>query len=239
MKILITGGASGIGKEISACLARNITATVIITYCGSEVQARELEAAHANIRAVKCDFRKALELEALYEVMENEQIDVLVNNAWTGIRKEYFHKTAPEHFMAGFMGNIMPAIGITQRAIGIFRKKKFGKIITLLSSAMVNKPPIGWSGYVAEKSYLMSMAKSWATENARFNITSNMVSPSFVETAFNSDMDERVMENMKNDLPLKKFLTGQEVAEAVYFLVNCSQQINGHTIIINQGIDLL
>ena len=239
MKILVTGGVSGIGKAISIYLATHTDGVVIATYCKSVDQAAELSAAHKNIRVVKCDFKERADLDQLKALMEEEQVDVLINNAHTGIHKEHFHKTSPEYFISGFMDNIVPAIEITGHAIGIFRKKKFGKIITLLSSAIINKPPIGWSAYVAEKNYLHSLSKSWATENAKFNITSNTVSPSFVETAFNREVDERVLENMKNDLPLKRFLTAAEVAEAVCFLINCSQQVNGHNIIINQGIDIL
>jgi NAD(P)-dependent dehydrogenase (short-subunit alcohol dehydrogenase family) len=239
MKVLITGGASGIGKEISKYLATRTDGLIIATYRGSVEEATELAGQYSNIRLVKCDFKEQADMEALVNLIETEQIDVLINNAYTGMHKEHFQKMPATAFVSGFLDNIVPVIEITQAAIGVFRKKKSGKIITLLSSAIVNKPPIGWSAYVAEKNYLYSLAKSWATENARFNVTSNMISPAFVETAFNKDVDERVLENMRNDLPLKRFLSGAEVAEAVYFLVGCSQQINGHNIIINQGTDIL
>jgi len=171
--------------------------------------------------------------------MEEENIDVLINNAFSGIKKEHFFKMDQAHFSTSFSENIIPVIRITQKAIGIFRKNRFGKIITILSSSILNKPPIGWSCYVAEKNYLLSLAKSWAIENSKFNITSNMISPSFMLTDLNKDTDERLLEDMRSKLPLQAFLKPEEVAESVRFLVYCTQQINGHNLIINQAENLI
>src|ERR1019366_7084787 len=125
-----------------------------------------------------------------------------------------------------------------QEAIKTFRKKKFGKIINIISSALVNKPPIGWSEYVANKSYLLAMSKAWAAECIKFNITSNSISPSFMLTNLTSDTDERVIEQMKEEHPLKRLLTTDEVAEAVVFFTKSSQQINGTNLVINAGTEI-
>ncbi len=154
--------------------------------------------------------------------MEAEKIDVLVNNAFSVVRKEHFHKIDYAYFGQSFSENIISTLRITQKAISIFKEKKFGKIITVLSSAIINKPPVGWSCYVAEKNYLLSLAKSWAIENARFNIASNMISPSFMETSFTKDTDDRIIESMRLKLPLQKLLAPKEVVDVVRFLlVNC------------------
>ena len=239
MTILITGGASGLGCAITSALAVEKDVRLIITYNRSAEAAGKLANEFSDIRAVKCNFQHPDDLDRLMAVIEDEKIDVLVNNAFTGLRKEHFEKTEPELFLSSFEDNVLPAIRITQKAIGIFRKKKSGRIITVLSSAIINKPPVGWAAYVAEKNYLFSMAKSWAVENARFNITSNMVSPSFMLTDLNKDMDDRILEDSRSKLPLKKFLAPEETAEAVRFLVYCSPQINGHNIVINQAENLL
>jgi 3-oxoacyl-[acyl-carrier protein] reductase len=239
MKILITGGVSGVGQAITTILAADPSARLIVTYNRSVAAAANLESSFANVRTVKCDFGSEPDMNNLLEIIEKEDIDVLINNAFTGMRKEHFFKSEPAFFLQSFSWNVLSTVRITQMAIRIFRKKNFGKIISILSSSIINKPPIGWSIYVAEKNYLFSLAKSWAVENARFNITSNMVSPSFMLTDLNKGMDERLMEEARLKLPLKKFLTPEEVAEAVRFLVFCSQQINGNNLIINQAEDLL
>jgi NAD(P)-dependent dehydrogenase (short-subunit alcohol dehydrogenase family) len=137
------------------------------------------------------------------------------------------------------MFNVLPLIRITQELISQFRKKRFGKIITVLTSSIANKPPAGYSEYVAAKSYIASLSKSWANENASFNITSNCISPSFMQTAFTDDTDVRVVEEMINSHPLKRILTTDEVADSVLFLVNSTQQINGINLLMNAANDII
>ena len=123
--------------------------------------------------------------------------------------------------------------------ITLFRKKKFGKIITILTSAIINKPPLGYSEYAAVKAYIGSLSKSWASENADFNITSNCISPSFMQTNLTKDTDERTIEAIIQLTPLKKLLTTEEVAEAVSYFVSCSQHINGTNLLMNSGSDII
>lgn len=238
MNILITGGASGLGEAITRKLAQDQQNKVYFTYSRSEENARKIEAELPNAIALACDFTKADSISNFEKLMAELDLDVLVNNAITGFVKKHFHKMQPEDFLQSFQHNILPTIRISQLAINIFRKKRFGKIITILSAATINKPPIGWSEYVANKEYLYALSKSWATENISFNITANCVSPAFMLTKLNSETDERIVSEMEKQHPLKRLLTPLEVAGAVDFFVNASQQINGTNLIINAGGDL-
>lgn len=240
MTILVTGGASGLGKEITKKLACNKNNTVIFTYNNSKQEASDIASSFTNSIPIKCDFNIEENIEQLLSQIQHYNIDILINNAFSGnIEKQYFHKNTKEIFLNGFVNNVLPTLRITQQAILVFRKKKFGKIITILSSAIVNKAPIGWSEYVASKNYLHSMIKSWAVENVAFNITSNAISPSFMQTALTSDTDERVIEEMISKHPLKKLLLPVEVAHSVEYLTNCPQQINGINLVINAASDVI
>ena len=236
-KILVTGGTSGLGKAIAVKLATS-GHEVFVTYCSSEKSARDLAEIH-KIGTVHCDFRQAESLENLLVAIQEMQPDVLINNALTGLSEQYFHKLGIENLSQNFMQNVVPVLKITQAALQVFRKRKSGKIITILSSALLNKPPIGWSEYTAEKAYLLSMSKSWAVENARHNIVSNCVSPSFMATPLNKNTDERVIENMILNSPLKKLLTIEEVADCVHFLATASNHINGTNLIINTAENVI
>ena len=57
-----------------------------------------------------------------------------------------------------------------------------------------------------------------------------------MQTNLTADIDERVVEQIKENHPLKNLLTVDEVAETVSFLVNASNQINGIDIIMNAGV---
>jgi len=238
MNILITGGASGLGRAITSALAINKDNLVYFTYCNSKQEAINLEQEFSNVKGIHCDFTNDESILSLLAEMEKMQLQVLINNAMQGLYKVHFHKMKTNDFLSSFNTNVLQVVKISQKAIEMFRKVKFGKIITVLSSAIINKPPIGWSTYVAEKNYLLSLSKSIATENVSFNITSNCISPSFMLTDLNKDVDERILEDMESKHPLKKFLTINETAESIVFLVAANQQINGINMIINAGSDL-
>jgi NAD(P)-dependent dehydrogenase (short-subunit alcohol dehydrogenase family) len=234
MNILITGGASGLGKAITEKLASEGGNRVYFTYNRSAEAAKNIEKIFPNAKGIKCDFGNEEEFGILLSRIAEIDPDVLVNNAFSGtIEKQHFHKGGVERFKVDFLNNIVPVIELTQHAITVFRKKKSGKIVTILSSAIVNRPPVGWSAYTAGKAYLHSLAKSWAVENAAFNISSNSISPDFMQTALTADTDERVIEEMKNGHPLKKLLSTDEVAGAVSYFVSSSPHINGVNMVIN------
>ena len=240
MNILVTGGASGLGGAITKRLADDENNNnIYFTYNQSKGSAEKIESDFNNTTSIKCDFRNPIEIKAIRDKIKDFDLDVLINNAFSGdFLKTYFHKVDANDFLDDFQFNIMPVIEITQESIISFRKKKFGKIITILSSALVNIPPIGSSVYIANKAYLEELTKVWANENAKFNITSNSISPALMLSNLTKDVDERVIDQIIENHPLKKLLTFEEVAETVLFLVNASSQINGIDIIINAGVNV-
>jgi len=235
MKILITGGASGLGEAITRRLASNKNNFVNFTYNSSKNKAENLEKEFKNVKGFVCNFKSEQSIKELLEQIEKMDIDVLINNAICNIAKKHFNRIKPETFMESYMYNVMPVIMITQKSISIFRKKKFGKIINILTDYLVNKPPIGMSEYTANKAYIQSLSKSWSEENIRYGITSNNVLPSTMMTNLTDDVDERILDKMINEEPLKRLVTPEETSEAVEFLVNCTQQINSMNLVINGG----
>ena len=58
-------------------------------------------------------------------------------------------------------------------------------------------------------------------------------------TGLTKDTDERILDQMLQEHPLKKLLTTDEVADAVLYLLHASQHVNGTNLIINAGVDLV
>ena len=237
MNVLVTGGASGLGKSIATVLAKE-KYTVYFTYNNSKEEATLLENTFSNVHGIKCNFLSENDLSLLLETIEDKNIDVLVNNALMGFETKHFHKIDPAYFAINFQKNIIPVVKIVQRFIKSSRKKKFGKIINILSSTVINTPPSGWSEYVASKAYLKSLSNSWAVENIKFNITSNCISPDFMNTKLHHNMDDRVLNSLIERHPLKELLKTEEVAEIVLFYVKSSQQINGTNFLVNTGTNI-
>ena len=236
MNVLITGGSSGLGRAIVENIACNDIHKVYFTYNRHEEEAFAVKGGRDSIVPIKCDFSNGEDVTRLVDLIPGIDLDVLINNAYVGSAQgKHFHKNSDFDFLKSFQDNIVPTVRISQTAIRCFREKKYGKIINVLTAYLVNLPPIGVSIYTANKAYLQQLSKSWNAEYSGYNITSNCISPDFMQTNLSADVDGRIIEQMITAHPLKQLLTPVEVAEAVSFLVNASQQVNGTNIIINSA----
>ena len=237
MNVLITGGASGLGKDITLLLAKDNKKSIHITYNSSKDEALSLSSKNNNVNCINLNFKDTKSINSLISLIPKLDIDVLINNAYSGSNTIHFNKIDIDILKKSFENNILPTLLITKSSINIFKTKKFGKIINILSSYIKSKPKVGLSEYIANKSYLLSMSNSWASEFARHNITSNSISPSFMKTNFTKNIDPRIIETIKNNNPLRELLKTKDVAEAVEYFVNCSQQVNGQNLVINNNLD--
>lgn len=240
MKIIITGGASGLGKAITRKIALTFPEyELFITFNNSEACAIKLRNEFKNVSIMKCNFCNNNEVDAFVSEIGVIAPDVLINNSYTGsFLGKHFYKTNPYDFKMSFEQNILPLIKITNRSIQCFRKKHFGKIINISSAALTGSPPVGSSVYAANKAYLEALSRSWAIENISYNITSNCIAPSMMVTPFTASFDERIVEEVIAKHPLKQLLSIEEVADTVLFFLQASQHINGIVFLMNAGINV-
>lgn len=239
MNILITGGSSGLGKALVEACAASVEHQVFFTYCRHEDEAQALAGRFTNVTAVQVDFTDKDSVARFTEQIANEAIDVLINNAYAGFAQGvHFHKTVPEDFAQAFDNNVMPVIRITQACVQGMRKRKFGKIINIITSYVMDVPPTGFSVYTATKAYIRQLSKSWSKELGRFNITSNCILPDYMQTDFGK-VEDFQLEQMKQTHPLKELLKPEEVAAIICQLLQASQQLNGVEIPINAAQHML
>lgn len=233
MNIIITGGSSGLGKALVEACAASGKNQVMFTYCRHEDDAQALVGKFNNVEAVQVDFGDEVSVIHFAEMIAEKPTDVLINNAYAGSPQGvHFHKTAPEDYAKAFKMNAMPVIRITQACVAGMRKRKFGKIINIITSSVIDVPPTGYSVYAATKAYIRQLSKSWSKELGRFNITSNCVLPDYIQTDF-GQLEDFQLEQMRNAHPLKELLKPEDVAEVVCHLIQSSQQLNGVEIPIN------
>jgi NAD(P)-dependent dehydrogenase (short-subunit alcohol dehydrogenase family) len=234
MNILITGGANGLGLEITKVLATNKNNVVYFTFAKSETSATELQKIYNNTFGIKCDFTNSDEVAQLIEKIPNLNLNVLINNAYVGQAiNKHIHKTAGLDYLNSVAVNVTPVIDITNTAIVSFRKNGGGKIISILSSFLDATPPIGTSVYLTNKAILLQLSKSWNAENVKYNISANCISPSFMLTDFTKNTDERIIEELINNHPLKKLLEPLEVAKVVESIILSTPHLSNQNIVIN------
>tara|TARA_B110000003_G_scaffold271262_1_gene305150 strand:+ start:894 stop:1610 length:717 start_codon:yes stop_codon:yes gene_type:complete len=226
MNILVTGGSSGLGKSIVEKLSLDKKNHIYFTYNNSIESSENICSKYPNATSIKCDFTNKLELDIFLENLKKLNISVLINNFYSWPKNplmpgtfltKNFHKMDENIFVDEFKNNIIPNILITQEAIKYFRIKKYGKIITILSS-FLDSPTIGSSIYISNKNYLKGLAKVWAVENVKFNITSNTISPSFMLTPYTLKMDERLIDRFKNNSD--ELMTVNNVSEKISDFLN-------------------
>jgi NAD(P)-dependent dehydrogenase (short-subunit alcohol dehydrogenase family) len=241
MNILITGGNSGLGKATVEQLSKEghkvYFSYLPIEQCTKE--ANEMVCVDGNLTAIPLNFCEKDSVDSFCDLIQTLEIDVLVNSAYAGkAQGTHFHKTSAADFLVAFENNVIPTIRITQACLEGMRKRKFGKIINIITSYVIDTPPTGMAIYAATKAYLRQISRSISKEFGRFNITSNCLLPEYMNTNFGK-VEDFQLEQMIAAHPLKRLLTPDEVAQVIVHFVNSSQQLNGIEMPINAAQHIL
>lgn len=239
MRILITGGSQGLGRALVEACAANFNNQITFTYCHHKDEAKTLTNKFQNVQAVQVDFCAQDSVDQFVNELESSPFDVLINNAYAGSPQGvHFHKTNPDDYALAFLQNVLPVIKVTQACAKGMRQRKFGKIINIITSYVMDVPPTGFSVYTATKAYIRQLSKSWSKELGKFNITSNCILPDYMQTDF-GQVEDFQLEQMKQTHPLKQLLMPEEVANVVLSIIQASQQLNGVDIPVNAAQHIL
>ncbi|MEO8664549.1 MAG: 3-oxoacyl-[acyl-carrier-protein] reductase [Ignavibacteria bacterium] len=231
--VLATGGSRGIGKSIAESFAED-GATVIVTYKNA-IDENYFDS--KKIRHYRCDVS---DLKSVQDVVENilkefTKIDVLVNNA--GITKDgLLMRMSEEDWDLVIDTNLKGVFNMTKAVTRSMMSKRYGKIINITSIVGI-MGNAGQANYVASKAGVIGFTKSVAKELASRNININAIAPGFIETEMTGKLSEEVKQNYLNSIPLKKFGSGKDIANAVKFLASDdSGYITGQTLCVDGGI---
>lgn len=237
---LITGATRGIGKGIALNFAKN-GATVAFTYVSSDEKARALEAELAAL-GVKAkgyksdagDFKAADDLVNAI-VSDFGTIDVLVNNA--GITRDtLLMRMSEQQWDEVITANLKSVFNLTKAVQRPMLKAKKGSIINM-SSVVGVKGNAGQSNYAASKAGIIGFTKSVALELGSRNIRSNAIAPGFIETEMTGALDEKVIQQWRDGIPLKRGGTAEDVANTCLFLASdMSAYITGQCINVCGGM---
>ncbi|MFW2488498.1 3-oxoacyl-[acyl-carrier-protein] reductase [Clostridium chromiireducens] len=237
---IVTGASRGIGKAIALKLA-SLGANIVINYRSNEKEALEVESQIKDMGVetlcVKGDISKAEEVEKLIASAKEKfgSIDIMVNNA--GITKDtLILRMKEEDFDSVIDVNLKGVFNCLKAITPIMVKQKYGKIINL-SSVVGISGNAGQVNYSASKAGVIGMTKSLAKEVGSRGINVNAVAPGYIETDMTEALSEKYKEEMKNNIPLKRLGTANDVAEVVAFLASeSSNYVTGQVIQVDGGM---
>jgi len=237
--VIVTGATRGIGRAITeGFLAAG--ATVIGTYGSNDDAARqfrdEIDAAD-RLQLHRCDVADHLAVEVFYRLVEERYgtIDVLVSNA--GIRRDAVTAMMRQDDWQRVIDvNLTGSFNMAKQAVLLMLKKKYGRII-FITSPMAHLGFAGQANYSASKAGQIGMMRSLSKETAKRKITVNCVSPGFIDTELLDDLDETMLKEYKKIVPMRRFGSPSEVADAVMFLASDkASYITGSVLDVNGGL---
>ncbi len=238
--VLITGASRGIGKAMAVECAKQ-GANVAFTYLSSEEKAKALEVElgtfGTKVKGYKSDAAQFDAAQQLIDdvVAEFGTVDVLVNNA--GITRDTLLMRMTEQQWDEVMNtNLKSAFNLTKAVQRPMLKAKAGSIINV-SSVVGLTGNAGQSNYAASKAGLIGFSKSIAQELGSRNIRCNVIAPGFIETEMTEVLDEKVVAEWRNAIPLKRGGKPEDVANMVVFLgSDLSTYVTGQTVNVCGGM---
>jgi NAD(P)-dependent dehydrogenase (short-subunit alcohol dehydrogenase family) len=240
----VSGASQGIGAAIAVALARDgFDVAVASTHPERlAVVAAALEAAGARAVPVALDVRSHAGIEqALAEVIAVVgQIDVLVNNAGVPLRKLSLDVT-PAEWDVVMSTNLTGTFFLTQQfGRHLVEGRRPGCIVSIASThGLVGR--VERSTYGISKAAVIHMTRMLAIEWAKHGIRVNAVAPGRVESGSPSraatTTDPQYLEAARNRVPLRRFCSVEEVAQAVCYLASPqAQYITGQTLVLDGGL---
>jgi 3-oxoacyl-[acyl-carrier protein] reductase len=236
---VVTGASRGIGKSIALALARQGAKLVAvdITLKGMDELLAEITALGSEGIAVEGNVTVTADTEKIIDqaVAAYGRVDILVNNA--GITRDgLLLRMKDEDWDAVLTVNLKGAFLCTRAVAKVMTKQRCGRIINI-ASVVGQMGNAGQANYCASKAGLMGLTRSNARELAKRNITVNAVAPGFIVSDMTDALPEKVRQEMAAQIPLERFGTADDIANAVVFLAtDASAYITGQVLAVNGGM---
>jgi 2-hydroxycyclohexanecarboxyl-CoA dehydrogenase len=240
--VIVTGGASGIGRATALLLAREGGRVFIgdIDQAGGEATAKEAHASGHEVEFLSLDLADHASIEVFATAVHNRagRVDGLVNGAgWDRIQP--FIENPPEMWDSLIAINLMGAVRLTRAVLPAMIEAQAGKIVNISSDAG-RVGSMGETVYAAAKGGLIAFTKSLAREMARHRLNVNCVCPGPTDTPLFQRQPERMREALTRAIPFRRIAQPEDIAEAVmFFLGPRSDYITGQVLSVSGGLTMV
>lgn len=220
--VLVTGGAGGIGQQTAKQFldrGAGVELWDMDKETGNELVQQWTEEGY-NVHFEKVDVTDfTVVQDAMSKLSDRwERLDVLVNNA--GITRDAtLKKMSIEEWEQVVEVNLNGVFYCGKAAAELMREQESGVILNA-SSVVGVYGNFGQSNYVATKSGVIGLTKTWARELGRKGIRVNAVAPGFIETPMVDTVPDKILENLKGQTPLGRLGKPEDIASAYVFLAS-------------------
>ena len=222
--ILITGGARGIGKYLTAQFAAS-GKKIIATYHSSEPD--------LSLKNVTWENTDVCSEDQVKDLAEKHPASILIHCAGTS-RNNFTHKFSTRDWDDVVDVNLKAAFLLSRHLLPAMREREFGRIV-FISSVVPQIGVPGTPAYSAAKSGLWGLTRAISQENATKGITCNCINLGYFDIGMISQIPEKMLRGIVDSIPMKKLGPPEDIFRAVQFAIT-AQYMTGSCVDVNGGL---
>jgi 3-oxoacyl-[acyl-carrier protein] reductase len=238
---IITGGGQGIGRATSVKFAQEGSRVAVcdINRAPADETAAAIRDAGGDALAFEVDVTDKASIARMVEAVMAAwgRIDTLVNNAGI-VQDARLAKMTDEQFERVIDVNLKGVYNCTKAVVDIMLAQNSGCILNA-SSIVGLHGNFGQTNYAATKFAVIGMVKTWARELGSKGIRANAICPGFIETPILASMPEKVLNMIRDKVPMGRLGRPEEIANTYAWLASDeASYINGAVIEVSGGVTI-
>jgi len=235
---VVTGAGRGLGKEIAIDLLNNGAIVHACDVSDEAMQNLKIETNGLNITYTVCDVSNEDSVIKMFN--QFERVDVLVNNAgitrdglFVKVKGDSITSMSLESFQSVLNVNLVGVFLSSREATLKMIKGNGGVIINISSISRAGN--FGQTNYSAAKAGVDAMTVTWSKELAKYNIRCVAIAPGYINTEMVAKIDNKTLDTITAQVPLKRLGEMNEIAQTVKFIIN-NDFVNGKILEIDGGL---
>lgn len=236
---VVTGGASGLGLGITACMAQAGARVAVIGSSSEEKAAAALAPFGDQVGYYSFDITETDKSQALADRIEKDfgRIDILVNNAGNHCKKP-IEEMSVEEYCSVLRVHLVGAFALSKAVIPKMKKNHKGSILFQASmTSYIGQPYV--TGYATAKSGYLGMVRTLAAECGADGIRVNAIAPGWIDTPMfhkATDNDPERLAKIMGRIPMKRIGDPMDIGRAAVFLCSdAAGYINGVCLPVDGG----
>lgn len=241
---LILGASSDLGRNLieQLCQQSSNSIKIVAHYRSSSEKLYDLKKffPDAAIIPLQADMQNFDEVDMLIQKMQISKLypDCIINFCAREYRFMRFEEWDSTKVNADMTVQVYALAEILKAFLPYMVQKRYGKIVTMLSSVLIGAPPKNLSEYVMVKYAVLGLIKAVASDYGDKGININGISPNMINTRFISNIGRKIKEFAAANNPRHRNLEVEDVIPTILFLLSDNAQfINGTNINLSACAD--